>query len=176
MTESILPPNATAHERALEQAIAARFLIPLLHRAVWSAADCPVNFLPWLAWGLSIDDWGPEWPEALKRARIASAIPIQRRKGTAQSVRDVVAAFGGSIAVREWWQTTPRGEPHTFDLIMSGGNADTIDAVVAGINRTKPVRSRFTFTQALEFSGAVGVVAGFRPVTFLRLNGLSTPI
>ncbi|RZA27324.1 MAG: phage tail protein I, partial [Proteobacteria bacterium] len=39
---------------------------------------------------------------------------IQRRKGTASSVRDVVRSFGGSLALREWWQMAPRGDPHTF--------------------------------------------------------------
>jgi hypothetical protein len=32
------------------------------------------------------------------------------------------------------------------------------------------------FTQALKGSAAVGVVAGFRPVIYARLNGLSLPI
>lgn len=173
----LLPINATEQTRALEQTMAARLAsIALPIRSVWSPQDCPVELLPWLAWGLSLDDWDATWPESLKRARIAAAIAIQRRKGTAQSVRDVVAAYGGSIAVREWWETVPQGDPHTFALTIFGGQAELIDAVVADIERTKPVRSRFTFTQAQETTADVGVVAGFRPVLFVRLNGLSTPI
>lgn len=172
----LLPNNATEAERALEQTLAARGEIPLPIRSVWSAQDCPAELLAWLAWGLSLDDWDAAWPESLKRARIAAAIPVQRRKGTAQSVRDVVAAYGGSIAVREWWETTPPGDPHTFALTVFGGNAETVDALAADIDRTKPLRSRFTFTQAETGTAGVAVIAGFRPVAYLRLNGLSTPI
>jgi hypothetical protein len=44
----------------------------------------------------------------IKRERVRKAIAIARRKGTAESVRSVVASFGGSVAIREWWQSEPR--------------------------------------------------------------------
>jgi phage tail P2-like protein len=58
--------------------------------------------------GLSLDNWSTDWPESIKRERVRKAIAIARRKGTAQSVRTVVASFGGSVAIREWWQSEPR--------------------------------------------------------------------
>jgi phage tail P2-like protein len=76
-------------------------------RDVWSPDDCPLDLLPWLAWGLSLDNWSTDWPESIKRERVRKAIAIARRKGTAESVRSVVASFGGSVAIREWWQSEP---------------------------------------------------------------------
>ena len=113
----------------------------------------------------------------MKRARIATAIEIQRRKGTAKSVRDVVAAFGGYVAIREWWQTDPPGEPHTFSLVLNLGtltgeltSAAYVDAIIAEVVRTKPARSHFTFTQAVEAAGRVGVTGFARPMIYARVQ------
>ena len=37
------------------------------------------------------------------------------------------------------------------------------------VRRTKPVRSHFTFTQGLRFTGATGIIAVARPLVFTRL-------
>lgn len=176
MTGSLLPYNATPFERDVEGVQARIGDVPTNIGSLWDPATCPASLLPWLAWSLSIDHWSPDWPEAVKRNRVAAAIEIQRRKGTAKSVRDVVTAFGGAIGIREWWETTPKGTPHTFALTIYGGQASLVDAVIEDVRRTKPLRSHFTFTQAVTSDAAVGVVAGFRPVVLARLNGLSTPI
>jgi phage tail P2-like protein len=113
-------------------------------RDVWSPDDCPLDLLPWLAWGLSLDNWSTDWPESIKRERVRKAIAIARRKGTAGSVRSVVASFGGSVAIREWWQSEPRGLPHTFSLILNLDSAGApasaafVDQVIAEVNRAKP--------------------------------------
>lgn len=60
---SLLPPNATELERALELLIDARIgdiSTPL--RDLWSAENCPEALLPWLAWALSVDQWSADWP------------------------------------------------------------------------------------------------------------------
>jgi phage tail P2-like protein len=175
---SLLPPNATIVERAIEGAIAARLdAIETPLRKLWDPNTCPANLLPWLAWALSIDSWKAYWPEHIKRERIRSALNIQRRKGTALSVHDVVAAFGGSIAIREWWQQHPPGEPHTFAVVLTlsgesgqAATAEFTDDVIAEIERTKPVRSHFTFTQGLVATGGVGIGAAARLAVYRRMQ------
>lgn len=174
---SLLPPNATAGERALEAAMARLGDIPVPLRDLWHPATCPEALLPWLAWALSIDSWKAYWPIEVKRARVAAAIAIQRRKGTIQSIRDVIDSFGGAVEVTEWWQQTPKGVPHTFHLLLTlagqGGElatAEYVDDVIAEIQRTKPVRSHFTFTQGVNLSSAVGLSAYARPLTYARLS------
>ncbi|RJF92985.1 phage tail protein I [Sphingomonas cavernae] len=174
---SLLPPNATPLERALEAAVARVSGVPVPIRDLFSPDRCPVNLLPWLAWYLSLDSWSSDWPEGVKRERVRQAIPIQRRKGTARSVRDVVESFGGSVALREWWQLDEPGDPHTFELILTlngqGGvpvSAAFVDAVIAEVHRTKPVRSHFTFTQGLQAEGSVGLIGVARPAVFVRLT------
>lgn len=174
---SLLPPNATALEHAIEGATARLGDVPTPLRDLWNPDTCPADLLAYLAWALSIDTWSSDWPDAVKRARVRTTLDIQRRKGTAQSVRDVVRAFGGVVAIREWFEMTPPGAPHTFELSLSlngvvgpASTADYVDGVIAEVTRTKPVRSHFIFTQALNATGGFGPVAAGRPATFTRLT------
>lgn len=174
---SLLPPNATELERALELLLDTRIndiATPL--RDIWSAENCPENLLPWLAWALSVDQWSADWPLNVRRARVAAAISIQRIKGTAQSVIDVVASFGGDVIVREWFQFDPPREPHTFDLTVTLGGqsagaptSEFIDAVIAEVFRTKPVRSHFDFTVAQSARARIGLRVVGRPVIAARV-------
>lgn len=174
---NLLPPNATGLERSLARVSARIGEIPVPIRSVWNAITCPVDLLPWLAWALSIDNWSSDWPENVKRERVRQAIAIQRRKGTAASVRNVVQSFGGSVALREWWQLAEPGEPHTFNLVLVLSDQDGqfasaafVDTVIAEVSRTKPVRSHFTFTQGLSGVARVGLIAVVRPATYARLT------
>lgn len=173
---SILPPGSTALEKALEQVAAHLLDMPVAIRAVRSADTCPIELLPWEAWGRSLDNWSADWSAPVKRERVRQAIPIARQKGTAASVRSVVQSFGGSVAIREWWQMEPKGEPHTFDLVLNleregvPASAAFVDQVIAEVIRAKPARSHFTFTQGLNASGGIGLAAFGRPMIYSRLS------
>jgi phage tail P2-like protein len=174
---SLLPPNASPAERSLEAAMARIADVPVPIRDLWNPQTCPLALLPWLAWALSLDTWRSGWPEHIKRARIASAFEIQKHKGTAKSVSDVVESFGGAVEITEWWQKEPKGEPHTFELSMTLSGADGaeataqyVDDVIAEVTRTKPVRSHFTFTQGVNLYAATGLAAVARPCLFARLD------
>lgn len=183
MTNSLAPSNSTLLERAYE--IMSRRIdaigVPL--RDLKNPWTCPIENLPWLAYELSIDAWSPDWPEGVKRAVVAQAIEIQRMKGTVASVRKVVTAFGGSIAIREWWQQDPPAEPHTFELVLTinGQNGEAVterfvEEVVDEVTRTKPARSHFTFIQGLSASSAVAVGGGARVANYRRLSLGEAPI
>ncbi|MGO4521115.1 phage tail protein I [Dyella sp. 2RAF44] len=174
---SLLPPNAQPSESAVEAATSRVGDVETPLRDLWNAWTCPESLLPWLAWALSVDTWRPEWPEYIKRSRVAKAIEIQRHKGTVKSVRDVVESFGGAVEIVEWWQKTPKGTPHTFDLTLTlSGNDGTqataqfVDDVIAEVTKTKPVRSQFTFTQGVALYGSVGVGTYVRPTIAARLE------
>lgn len=173
---SLLPPNASALETAMEAGtIEPALPIPL--RDLWNPHTCPENLLPWLAWSLSIDGWDATWPIAVRRAVVANSIAVHRRKGTVQAVRSAIAAFGANMALREWWQTAPAGTRGTFSVVLSiadqaGGapSAAFVNAVVDEIDRAKPLSRHFTFTQALAADAPVGLISCARPATYARLN------
>lgn len=62
---TILPPNATSLETALDGAGAVRIdAVQVPVGTIWRPEACPEELLPWLAWALSVDVWDESWPEA----------------------------------------------------------------------------------------------------------------
>lgn len=172
--KSLLPPNATPQERAVEKAVHRTTDLPAPIRDIWSPDDCPERLLPWLAWALSLDSWKSYWPEAVKRQQIRRAVDIARSKGTVKSVRDIVQAFGSALSMREWFKQDPIGVPHSvaFTLSIGAGVPRTLEYqedIVREIERTKPHRTQFTLTAGLEAQGGLGLHGVIRSVTHTRL-------
>ena len=124
---SILPPNSTALERALEQGLRAvdPDLSPIA--TLMSPERCPAHLLGHLAWAFSVDTWesrkapgaaqvgdllgyydwaGDEdtseasgWSEETKRAVIKASIDVHRRKGTLAGMKEVLRAAGYGDAI-----------------------------------------------------------------------------
>lgn len=102
MTQTVLPPNATATETAIEGASARVGDVPVPNGALWDADTCPAAFLPWLANALSVDDWDPDWTDETKRGVIRASVAVHRRKGSLGSVRSALAAAGyGGVQIIE---------------------------------------------------------------------------
>lgn len=170
---SLLPPNATPLERAFEKITARISAIPVSIADLWNPATCPVDLLPWLGWGLSIDFWDSAWSEAEKRAAIAGCIAAQRRKGTRASLREVLDRFDPLISLVEWFEDKDTLPPHTFrlELPLAAESAVQYDemlvaALLRDIAAVKPLRSHMSAvfrlkarTEAFLLSG--GHVAGF---------------
>ncbi len=95
--ESLLPPNATAFELAVEGATCVPLPIP--NQMLWNPAECPAALLPWLAHSLSVDAWETTWTEQTKRDVIATAVAVHRRKGTRAAIREVIRAAGYGEAI-----------------------------------------------------------------------------
>lgn len=99
---SLLPPNATAQERALDLAAARVGDVPAPIRELWNADTCPADKLAFLAWAFSVDEWDEGWPEEFKRATILDAVEVQARKGSVWSVRRVLSNAGyGTVTLVE---------------------------------------------------------------------------
>jgi hypothetical protein len=92
--QTLLPPNHTAFEEAFDLTGARidelAVEIPKLVRP-W---DIPATHLAWLAWGLSVDLWEPEWSEENHRTLAARALPMHARKGTQASIAEHIRIMG----------------------------------------------------------------------------------
>ena len=172
---TLLPPNATTQERALEAAVSRPVETPL--RALWNPQTCPEEILPWLAWAFSVDDWSPDWPLEIRRSVISVAINTHRTKGTRHSVVEAVNALGAGIAVREWFEETPRRPPHTFRAVLtlsrSGDDAITVklqQAVINAIDRTKPVRSHYEVIIGINAGRRLPLFGFARPYLYKRIK------
>lgn len=170
----LLRHAATLIERNIESVAADRLNgIDVAIRDLWSPDACKVELLPWLAWAFAVAGWKDYWDEGVKRASIKAAVQIARKKGTRKSVDDAVGVFGANVAVREWWERTPVGQPHTFDVVIGfAGGEVTLQMqtdIAAEITKVKPARSRFTLSVGLSGECAVNVVGAIRVATFSRL-------
>lgn len=147
---SLLPPNRTPVEEALEQAV--RSVDPDLSpiAALMDPATCPMHLLGWLAWSFSVDDWHDDWTDAIKRQVVADAIAVHRVKGTVGAVRRSLASLGFRAEIAEWFDYG--GDPHTFrvdafgDQIVAAGfqiDQTLLARVTRLIENVKPARSHF---------------------------------
>lgn len=162
MPETLLPPNATALERHLEQSMAHYADgrdVPI--DALWDPARCPEALLPWLAWALGVRRWDPDWDADVKRTVIAGAFPLHRIKGTLGALRAHLDAVGAVYDVTE----RPAGVPFTASITIHNSGA-------VGLAATNRLRAQIDDVTRLsvEYSmslsagiGAAGVtVANFR--------------
>lgn len=116
---SLLPPQSTVTERALESAAARIETVPHPLDILWNPWSCPVKILSWLAWALSVDDWNPAWPERVQRQVIAAALKVHRYKGTPGAVRLALEVLDfNDVRVTEWFGQAPPGKPYTFSIDM----------------------------------------------------------
>lgn len=181
---SLLPPNATPLERALEAGIC---LPPDIDAATLADViddpmKAPAFLLPWLAYGESVDAWDADWSEADKRAAIANSIADHRKKGTRASVETVLARFDQLARLVEWFEASPRRPAHTFDVIVPmvltdgtapGGrraSAAFADAIVREIARVKPLREHMRLVQEILAVGAIGITGVARAVAYTRTD------
>ncbi len=141
---TLLPPNATQQERAIESSIERLGAVNVPIDQLWNAETCPASLLPWLAWAFSVDYWDSEWTEAQKRNTIAQSVEVHRRKGTRGAVEKALAAIGSYGLLTEPHQDETL-DPYTFDVaVQIEGRPVTdllYDQALDTVNRTKNVRS-----------------------------------
>lgn len=175
---TLLPPNATTLERAID-AVAAGAIdaLPVPVGDVWSPEGCPAQLLPWLAWGVSIDIWDSAWSEQVKRDAIAAAIDEQRRKGTKMAVRKALDRIDPAIGLTEWFEDPANLAPFTFrlDLPLAGETEvtyteDLIIALLRDISAVKPLRAHLLAVHSLNASAQVGLVGAATLAISSRLD------
>lgn len=116
---NLLPSSATPQEKALAQLDDRLEQLPFPYRALWNPDACPLALLPYLAFHYSVDQWNDDWPEHIKRQTVKDALYNHRIKGSRKAVENAIARFGTTASIKEWWEKTPKGTPHTFSVDIS---------------------------------------------------------
>lgn len=175
MPTSLLPPNATLLERALERGTARVEAIDAPLDTLVNPATIAAEWLPWLAWGLSVDTWEAEWSVATKRQAVADAIELHRRKGTRWAVDTVLARIDALAQVVEWHEAEPPLAPHTFEIRVpidatsaARALASVPETILRDVTGVKPLREHLVIVQALSGDSGVGVHAVGRTLVARR--------
>lgn len=176
---SLLPPNATRFERALEAGTNRISDVTAPIDTLLDPATIDAGVLPWLAYGFSVDFWEAAWPEAMKRRAVAESIAQHKIKGTRASVEHVLARVDRLARVIEAFEDPARLAPHTFEvdlpLVVTPGadggaraSAGIVDDIIAQVTAVKPLREHLTVVQSLMLESGVGVQGNARLAGYTR--------
>lgn len=154
---TLLPPNASPQERAIEEAVARISAVPTPMRALWNADTCPGQMLPWLAWAMGVDVWDSQWSDGSKRETIKTALQVKQRKGTIWSIKRVLASAGYGDA--EIIEGNPN-KKHDGSITRDGKwrRGDSLEWAQYAVKLTRPI----TTAQAQQVRKLLGVTAPAR--------------
>lgn len=169
----LLPPSATPYERALASASERIESLPVIYRQLWNPDTCPLEFLPYLAWSFSVDEWDESWPEHIKRQTVKDSLYQHRIKGSRQSIENAIAAFNAQARIIEWWEQNPKAEPHTFEVWLNATQNERVLPVLEynredqfycsqaiPVNTSRVYRVKFKVRQITDDVGKTGIYAG----------------
>jgi len=89
---SLLPTTASPLMHVLAETFDARLAsIPMPGPEAIRPETSPESFVPFLAWGWSVDLWDRDWPLSTKRQIVADALEMHRLKGTEAGIRKYLA-------------------------------------------------------------------------------------
>jgi phage tail P2-like protein len=164
MATTILPPNATAQETALELATARIAAVDNPLRSLWNPATCPEALLPYLAWSMSVDEWNDTWTLERRRAVVAAAYQVHAVKGTVGALKTALNAIDFTTVLSEWFDQNPIGNPYTFniaiDISLRSFDLNQYNEIIRIIDAVKNVRSHLNLvTLAGSVTGSVYIGA-----------------
>ena len=163
---SLLPNNASHFEEALEASFSRE--LPNVLSTIWQPATCPEHLLPWLAWGLAVDEWDDNWSEQIKRQVCQNSVEIHKFKGTKHAIKLALNSLNASVDLEEWFENG--GQPYTASLVAYasdnlGGNGDTLltpelqDKLWKVVKRAKNVRTHIDFKVGVSVKTGLHVSA-----------------
>lgn len=147
--------------------------LPSIYRFLDSLTSSQLDHL---AVGWNASTWRDYWPIGMKRSIIKNVILSNRRRGTAQAVKEALASVSSTAEIVEWWQMEPKGDPHTFMIYATQSKiAGVIDAelqedMIAMVNDAKPLRSHFELIVQESFSGGVSAYGCVRRGVYVRVR------
>lgn len=160
---TLLPPalRKDASLRTLETLAARQAGIDLQTSVLYDFAQVDASALIHLAEQLNVlgdAGWDLADTDAKKRALLREAIALHRIKGTPYAVKRALELLGVRASVTEWFQSQPRGLPHSFrvDALVTEQptGAPAIDAqrseqIRRVVSFWKPVSRHFTLRLGL---------------------------
>lgn len=160
---NLLPPNASALERTAAE-VCAFEPEDLVIDKLWSANEVPSEFLPYLAWTLSVDFWDLLTTDEQRREATIGAIAWHKKRGTPWAMKQALTARGYPDCeiiehrqIYEQWLT-------------AGGETLNGDSNIDGVGDLSAPTGffRFTTNHWAEYALRLNSVDGITTKTMLR--------
>lgn len=146
--KALLPPGSSLLEKRAAECLQQAVQNPIKFANLINPHKCPVKFLPYLAWALSVDYWEEHWSEELKRETIIRSFEEHRKKGTASAVRRIVESLGYAFEIREWFAEKRQRQPGTFRVFVELKDKGISEKIYQELERliedAKPVSRHIT--------------------------------
>lgn len=142
--------------------------------------NLPSLVLDHLAVQYDVTVWRDSWPLTLKRSVLKTAISDKRKKGTVSAVKSALASISSAAEIVEWWQTNPKGQPHTFTIFATQSKIEgVVDAemqedLFALIDDAKPLRSHYSFILQDNLNGGINISGCMRVLTYASVRASGT--
>lgn len=131
---SLLPNTSGALEKKLEE-LGERYLFDNPSIYLWNPDKCPEEFLIYLAWALSVDDWSESWSEEVKRNVVKNSLDIHRLKGTTKGLQDTLDNLGHKLAA-VYWHEEPEIPKGKFKVKVAASGVLIDESFYTSITRT----------------------------------------
>ena len=155
------------------QLIASKVDLPSLYTNIDNLSSLALDHL---AAQYDVSVWRDSWTVALKRSVLKTALSDKRKKGTRSAVIKAVESIGGAASIVEWWETNPKGTPHTFviNVALSGIEGVLSDEqqedLIRLIDDAKPLRSHYELVLIKVLNGGIGAYGCMRTLTYSSLR------
>lgn len=159
---SLLPANSKPLERELATLTTRIESIDVPFDLIWDADNCPVEYLPFLAYAWSVDEWNDAWSVDNQRAVIKNSIWVHQRKGTLSAIKRALAVIDYDTNVVEWFDKTPKGNPGTFSIEVSPLTAvvtDSIAQIRAVVDAVKRLSAHYDIYYGTTVSAPIAAYA-----------------
>ena len=163
-SESIKAPYQTICNHRIDALIMARI------------DELPSAVLDHLATQWRAAVWRDTWDIEVKRSALKTLIIEKRFLGTRRAIENALSSVGAGAYITEWWEKTPQGTPHTFEIVVNqndlGGtiSADQTNDIKRMIDYAKPERSQYTFTVMQKTEAGIRVYGGATALTFTHIR------
>ena len=159
---SLLPANSRTLERELAHLTAQLETIEVPFSRIWDADSCPAEYLPFLAYAWSIDEWDDAWSVETQRDVISNSIWVHQRKGTLSAVKRALALMNYDLSLYEWFETAPKGAPGTFSIQVEANSINIFDSVAqirAAIDAVKRLSAHYIIYFATTINATIATYA-----------------
>lgn len=174
--DTLLPSSASTFDRQLASMGDRLKALPTELHHLWDPYRTPSDFLPFLAWAVSVDDWNTEWTESQKREVVANSKSIHERKGTIGAIEQAIQNLGYTIDIIELQRTLGQSYHHQIDANVNVGNLgitaelqDEVSRIIES-NKRKSVHLRQLQLRAESLVAEMYLATTVSTAVFTTLN------
>lgn len=172
--KSLLPPNATKLELALEKAIYRSTNLDYHIDDLWNPNTVDETFITYLAWSLGVEIWSKDLNIEQKRQLLKDYVSIRKIRGTMAALKKALKAINVDAVITE----RPDNKAFSFKIEISRQNitSELKKDIIMLVDLLKPLRTRYNLNVTFNFTSSVGILGTIRATQIYHATGVVSSI